>query len=270
MKREIVTILLVTTAVLFAGCTSQDEPVVPEQVQKTITPVSTSYETVAITTVHQPVTTVQISATKSTAKVFNGEYHWVEYRQNNSVTMPPNPRSSWIYNIKLEKSTSAYKGTAAIHYKITTISDYPECCINETVTITRDGSVFVEDTYFDASIDKFLGGTLSRAIKGVAQSPEEYTEDNMQFSPGASPGGWMGFSPFSEMNITLTDQGTESVTVPAGTYRDTQKYSGKFHDGTPITFWVAPGVPVPVRYEFPNKYLDGVDPFEVYELKAWK
>jgi len=57
--------------------------------------------------------------------------------------------------------------------------------------------------------------------------------------------------------------------VPAGTYRDARKYTGKFHDGTPITIWVAPGVPVPVRFEFPYKEMDGVDPFRSYELKGW-
>jgi hypothetical protein len=29
------------------------------------------------------------------------------------------------------------------------------------------------------------------------------------------------------------------------------------------------GIPVPVQYQFPNKYLDGVDPYQSYELKGW-
>ncbi len=79
----------------------------------------------------------------------------------------------------------------------------------------------------------------------------------------------MGIEPFGEMNIILIYEGTESVTVPAGIYPDARKYTGKFRDGTPITFWVVPGIPVPVQYQFPNKYLDGVDPFQSYELKGW-
>ena len=79
----------------------------------------------------------------------------------------------------------------------------------------------------------------------------------------------MGITPFREVNMTLADGGTESVTVPAGSYPDARKYTGKFRDGTPITFWIAPGVPVPIRYEFSNKYLDGEDPFQSYELKGW-
>ena len=79
----------------------------------------------------------------------------------------------------------------------------------------------------------------------------------------------MGIAPFGEMNINLTYQGTEPVRVPAGTYPAARKYTGNFRDGTPIAFWVAPGIPVPVQYQFPNKYLDGVDPYQSYELKGW-
>jgi hypothetical protein len=269
MKREIFTILLVITAVLFAGCTGQDEPGVPEQVQQTITPVSTSPGTAAMTPVPNPATTVQITVTESPVRIFNGQYRWVEYRENSSVTMPPNPRSSWIYNHKLERSMENFKGKPADHHKTTTISDYPECCINNIVTITKNGSVYLEDIYLDASTGRSLGGTLSSTIKGVAQPPEEIPEDIASLNPDVDYGGWLGITPFREVNMTLADGGTEYMTVPAGAYPDARKYTGKFPDGTPITFWIAPGVPVPIRYEFPNKYLDGEDPFQSYELVGW-
>jgi len=64
MKKEIITILLVITAVLFAGCIGSDKPVVPEQVQQTITPVSTSSMTAAMTP--HPVTTIVTDATTNT------------------------------------------------------------------------------------------------------------------------------------------------------------------------------------------------------------
>jgi len=268
MMMKIITILLVITAIFFAGCIGSDKPVIPEQVQQTITPVSTSYGTAAMTLAPHPVTTVQATTTEPPIRIFNGEYHWVEYRENSSVTMPPNPRSSWIYNHRLERSTDIFKGTPAVHYKTTTISYSPECCINDIVTITKDGSVYVEDTWFDASTGRYLGGTLSGTIKGTARPTEVMPEDKSLIDTG-SYGGWMGIMPFREVNMTLTDRGTESMTVPAGTYPDARKLTGKFHDGTSITFWVAPGVPVPVRYEFSNKYLDGEDPLEVFELKGW-
>jgi hypothetical protein len=45
--------------------------------------------------------------------------------------------------------------------------------------------------------------------------------------------------------------------------------TGNFRDGTPVTFWVTPGVHVPIQYQYPDKYLDGEGPFQSYELKGW-
>jgi hypothetical protein len=269
MKVEIVTILLVIIAIVFAGCTDSDDRAPQASVQQTISPGSMSHGTAAVTTVRPPATTVQVTATESPVKVFNGDYHWVEYLLNSSTTMPPNPRSSWVYTIKMEQSRETYKDNPAIHFKITTISDYPECCIDNIATNIKDGRVSVEDSYYDASTDKLLRETYSETIKSVLQPPEDYTAYYSHHNREDGPDGEMGITPFFEMNLTLTDLGTESVTVLAGTYPDARKYSGKFHDGTPITFWVAPGVPVPVRYEFPYKEMDGVDPFQSYELKGW-
>jgi hypothetical protein len=92
---------------------------------------------------------------------------------------------------------------------------------------------------------------------------------NDQFSREDRPGGYLGIEPFGEMNVTLTYKGIETVTVPAGTYSNARKYTGNFLDGTQIKFWVVPNIPVPVQYQFPNKYIDGVDPFQSYELKGW-
>ena len=133
---------------------------------------------------------------------------------------------------------------------------------------TTNGRIAVSDRYYDISSNKFLGGTWAETIKGIVK-PVTDLPVNEQFSRDDRPTYEMGIEPFGEMNITLIYQGTESVTVPAGTYPNARKYTSKFRDGTPITFWVAPGVPVPVQYQFPNKYLDGVNPFPSYELKGW-
>ena len=267
----IITIFLIITAVFFAGCTDSAptvQSVTVPQVKETPAR-HTPQVPAAVTTVLHPVTTVQVIATERPVRIFYREYHWVEYRLNSSTTMPPNPRSSWEYIIKMERSTGKYKDLPAIHYRITTISDYPECCIDNIATKIKDGRVSVEDSYYDDSTDKLLRETYSETIKSVLQPPEDYTAYYSQHNREDRPDGEMGITPFGEMNITLTDLGTESVTVLAGTYRDARKYTGKFHDGTPITFWVAVGVPVPVRYEFPYKEMDGVDPFQSYELKGW-
>jgi hypothetical protein len=263
----IITIFLIIIAVVFAGCTdsvAQAPSVTTPQITSTI-PKTTG--TPQATPTRQPATTVEIKATEKPVRVFKGDYHWVEYRNNNTVTMPPNPRYQWEYALKTERSSGSYQGIPAIHYKITSTSDYSEW-IGDKLMHTTNGRIAVSDRYYDISSNKFLGGTWAETIKGIVK-PVTDLPVNKQFSREDRPAYDMGIEPFGEMNITLIYQGTESVTVPAGTYKDARKYTGKFRDGTPITFWVVPGIPVPVLYQFPNKNLDGVDPFQSYELKGW-
>jgi len=145
--------------------------------------------------------------------------------------------------------------------------DYPEWA-GDKLLKTPKGWITVTDRYFDKSTNKFLGGTTTETIKGTTKPAIDLPTDE-QFGLEDRPTYEMGITPFGEMNITLSYDSTESVTVPAGTYSNARKYTGNFRDGTPISFWVAPGIPVPVQYQFPNKYLDGVDPFQSYELKGW-
>jgi hypothetical protein len=271
MKREYLLVLFVIVAVSLAGCTGPGTPVPPVQVSQAITTMSTVPVIPAVTAVRQtaPPVALETTATPVHARIFTGDYHRVGYRENNTVTMPPNPRYQWEYALTMEKSSGNYEGSPAVHYKITSVSDYPEW-VGQVNVITKNGRVTVEDTYYEPSTDRFLGVTTTGTIKGVADP----SADSITYSPARqredSPGGWLGITPFGEMNITLTDMGTESVTVPAGTYPAARKYSGKFRDGTPITFWTVPGIPVPVQYQFPNKHLDGNGPFQSYELKAWE
>jgi len=264
-----ITILIFAIAVFFAGCT-ESVPPVPSVTAPHITAIVTKTTAAPfVTPARQPSITVQVEVTESPVKVFNGEFQWVEYRENNTVTMPPNPRYQWESDVKMERSTGKYEGSPAIHYKVTTISDYGECCINNAVTTTKDGQIAVEDTYYDTSTNRFLGETRTETIKGVLKPAVDSSVYYTEHCREDQPCGEMGFEPFSEMNITLTYQGRESLTVPAGTYFAARKYTGSFRDGTPITFWVASGIPVPVQYQFPNKYLDGENPFQSYELKGW-
>ena len=261
-----ITIFLVITAVVFAGCTnpapselSVTTPQIPVTETRTLV--------TAPTTVNPQETITQINTKNSSIKVFNGDYHWVEYRNNITQTLPPNPRYQWKKNERVERFRDDYKGIAANHYKITTTLDYPEW-VGDTLIHSENGWIIVSDSYYDTLENTFLGGTSSETIKGV-KKPLTEIPAGTSFNREEKPGGEMGITPFGEMNIILIYEGTESVTVPAGTYPEARKYTGKFHDGTPITFWIVPGIPVPVRYQFPNKDLDGLDPFQSYELKSW-
>jgi hypothetical protein len=261
-----IAIFLTISALFFAGCISSDIPEPSIATPHTITsPVNNG--TTAVTPAQQPSTSIQVKAKESPVRVFGADYNWVEYRNNNTVTMPPNPRYQWEYALKTERSSGSYKGIPAIHFKITSTSDYSEW-VGDKLMQTTNGRIAVSDRYYDISTNKFLGGTSAETIKGIVK-PVTDLPVNEQFSREDRPTYEMGITPFGEMNITLIYEGTESVTVPAGTYPGARKYKGNFCDGTPITFWVAPGVPVPVQYQYPNKYLDGENPFQSYELKGW-
>ena len=121
----IITIFLVITAVVFAGCTNPAPSELPVSTPQN--PVTETKTLVTVTTTVNPMETVtEINTKNSSIKVFDGDYLWVEYRNNITQTLPPNPRYQWEKNERVERSVSDYKGTPAIHYKITTTLDYPE------------------------------------------------------------------------------------------------------------------------------------------------
>jgi len=262
----IIASILVIAAILSAGCTSSAPssvsitPQVTGTVTTTVSPV--------ITTTRQPSTThtAETTTNPSAVQVF-GAFTWAEYRNNMTTTPPAGGRFQWESDVRIECSRGTYNGTPAAHNKITTTSDYPEW-VKGNLIDTKNGLISVTDRYFDASTNTFLGGTFAETIKGVAQPVVTFPADS-QISREDRPWGEMGITPFGNMDITLTDTGTKSVTVPTGTYPDARTYTGKFRDGTPITFWVVSGIPVPVQYQFPNKYLVGENPFQSYELKGW-
>jgi hypothetical protein len=261
------TIILVMGALVFSGCTDSapsEPPVTTPQNAPTV--IETTNSPVA-TIARQPVITAEVITTENPVRVFTGNYHWVEYRKNNTVTMPPNPRYQWEYTVRAERSDDNYKGTPAIRFRITSTSDYAEW-VGDKLVNTPNGQISFSDIYYNRTSDTFLGGTWTETIKGVTKTAD-YSAYYARQSREGKPGGDMGITPFGEMNITLADKGTESVTVPAGTFPNARKYTGNFRDNTKITFWVVPGIPFPVQYQFPNKYMDGVDPFQSYELKGW-
>ena len=268
MKRKIIIILLVITAILFAGCTGQDEPVAPAQVQQTITSVSTSYGTAAMTPVPHPVTTVQVTTTEPPIRIFNGEYHWVEYRINNTVTMPPNPRYQWESIAKNERSSELYNGIPAIHEKITVTGDSYNWTPDGKLITIKNGFHSTQNLYFEKSTKRFLGGTYVATGAGV-DKPEEILPGDETYCENCYRS-WLEINPFEEMNVSLSAEGLESVTVPAGTYPDARKYTGNLLEGTPITFWVSEGIPVPVQYRLQNvPGLDGEDTVQMFELRGW-
>lgn len=266
-RTTVVVVLLVLIAAVFAGCTSPSpsaSPITP--VQMTSATASTAGTTAPATTL-QTQTTVQAGSAKNPATVFTGNYHWAEYRNNMSTTMPPNPRFQWETSNRVKRSSCTWQGNPAVCYTITQTGDYSEWAGGKLVD-TKDGESILSEEIYRSDSDTLLTGTLTDTIKGIPQPPVDLTAEK-QYHREDRPNGLMGISPFGEMNITLTSGGTEKIRVPAGTFPEARTYSGAFRDGCGIEFWVSDGVPVPVQYRIANKYIDGEDPVQEYELKSW-
>jgi hypothetical protein len=188
----------------------------------------------------------------------------VEYRENITQTLAPNPRYQWEKIDRLERAETVYNGVPAIREKITVTMDYHEWSGTTPVT-TKNGWIIIDDRSYDASTNAQLGGTRAGTIKGAAQPTEDLSADSLH-DPEDRPRYELGIAPFGDLDIPLTSEGAGPVTVPAGTWPDAKIYAGRFHDGTPLEFWVVPGIPVPVQYRIHNRYLDGEDPVQTYEL----
>ena len=270
MKRVLITLLLVISAVLFAGCTSQNEPPASEQVTQTNNPVSTPDESTAATPTISTISTAQSSPTIKPVAIFTAEFHQVDYQWTHSSSLTSGTRSSSVSTIHMERSQDTYKNTPALREKYTIVSDYPEY-VNNVSTMVKGGWVGTQNLYYDASTGSYFGGTWSESVQGIVKKQEEYNGTAYaQRRPEDHPAGSLGIAPFGEMNISFTDEGVESVTVPYGSYPDARNYSGTYKNGMPIAFWVASGVPVPVKYQYSDgEDSDGKDPLDVFELTGW-
>lgn len=262
--------LILVSMILATGCTGTGSPSSPVTEPLTITADSTGLRNPDVPVTLQPSasTATEAVTTPVTARIFNGEYHWAEYRINNTITLPPNPRYQWEYAARIERSYEVYNGTPAIHENVTVTGDDGEWIDGELVT-TKNGFHATENTYYERSSKRFLGGIYTSSGAGRGNFSETVPEDAAY--RGDHNWGWLLVSPFEDLNMSLSHDGTDPVTVPAGTYQNARKCTGYFHDlpRFPITFWVSEGIPVPVQYRINNPDLGGEDPVQTFELRNW-
>jgi hypothetical protein len=161
---------------------------------------------------HQP------GATVSSSEVFGQNFLWYQYL----LTINSNGTSMQA-DLKTEISSDTYSETPAIHYK------------NTMVMLGQDMTI-ITDIYYDTTLDTILGGTMTYIISGQTTTTD--------ISPGQLKKSGEGTN-FQKETI-LTYVGIETVSVPAGTFV-ADKYTAPTDDGTG-TYWVARGVPVPVKY----------------------
>lgn len=270
MRTEVLAIALVIVAVVCAGCTGQSTIPASAQIPQTTIAVTTPDESGTVATHTTPsVTTARSTPTEKPVKIFTSEFHRVDYRWTHTTTLNSGTRFSSVSTIHMERSQDTYKNTPAFREKYTIVSDYSDYVNNES-TMVKNGWVGTQNLYYDASTGSYLGGTWSESVKGVITKQEVYNDTTaVQRHPEDHPAGTLGITPFGEMNISFTDKGIESVTVPYGSYPEARNYSGTYRNGMPIAFWVASGVPIPVKYQYSDWEDDGKDPLDVFELMGW-
>lgn len=201
--------------------------------------------TTAETTGPQAEEGLKIGDQVKAAEITGNDFSWYEYRINLTTELPPNGVVRQISYKNTERSMSEYNGTQAILFK--------------TISKGRSWNL-VSDNYYDTSMSNFLGGKIVTTRDGELP----YTEE---FSPSEVNREMSGFFKKERM---LTYQGTEPITVPAGTYPDAKKYTIYNSDNDVMyTYWFAPDVPIPILIQFPNKYITGNNGFESRELTGW-
>lgn len=214
MKRNFILIdlfVLVVIAVACTGCTTQSASTQAGNFGQG------TQAAVAEGTVSAAASSQQVGSSASSSSVFGSSFTWMEYKTTSSYG-----GTTTTMNIRTERSTGDYKGTPAIHMKMTMTSS--------------SGMTSVTDIYYDTSMKNVLGGTMTTTVNG-----QTFTTDIP-----ASQLNTMKSTGFTG-DYTMTYAGIEPVTVPAGTYATANKYTAS-REGTDTTYWVATGVPVPVKY----------------------
>lgn len=207
----IAAIMLVLIAVVFAGCTSQTTPTASGGSTPTASSGSSSSASSAAAASSQ-----QVGSTVSSTSIFGTSYSWVEYQ-----TTTTSQGKDISMDMKSQRSTSTYNGQPAIEMKATMKSS--------------EGTTTDSDIYYDSAMNSVLGGTMTMTVNG------QTTTINIP----ASQLNQASATNFNKAR-SLTFEGIEPVSVPAGTYPAASKYSST-DNGSTMTFWSAPGVPVPVQ-----------------------
>jgi hypothetical protein len=139
----------------------------------------------------------------------------VEYRTTNNFGGREN-----VGTMILENSPGDYRGSPAIHFRMTN---------------NFGSSGTVTDTYYDTKRTVVLGETVTWVHNGVADRTEDVSREELQKRKVSD-----------EDEALFTYAGTETVTVPLGTFPAARKFTVQQEDGTD-TFWVVEGIPMPVK-----------------------
>ena len=203
---------------------------------QTQTPVTTLPTTQPTTVAPSPTPTgIQPGTQVSSRTVFGTRFGWYQYQ----IVVHANGTTTQA-DLKTEISDDQFQGTPAVHYK-------------NTMVLTGQAITIITDIFYSTSFDAILGGTVTTIMNGQTITTPIPANQLQTYAGNAN---------FQKESI-LVYQGTETITVPAGTFV-TKRYTASIENGT-ATYWVADGVPVPVKYYILSN--DGSD--VTAELEGW-
>lgn len=214
----ILLVFVIMAAVSVAGCTSNSSPSVTATSAATGT--KTGTVTPAATTTSSGSTLTTLGSVMDLSKI-----GWFEYQMTSNTAGTPT-------TMKLREDFGVtYNGQKANKATITT-------------DMTQDGATTTTamEIYMDPSNQASLGGHMTTSQNGQVISQMDLPASNASSGSTGSSNVLV-----SNTGATLTSGVPDSVTVPAGTYAAT-KYTMTNTDGSTGTVWVAPNVPVPVKY----------------------
>ncbi len=139
------------------------------------------------------------------------------------------------FKYKITTTAAGQSITQYVSYRISSGSwSGQECWIME-VTMESDLGTFQYKVWTSKATGECLHAVM------IMNGQEMEVPCGQATQPGVTPG--TGEAP----SITYTYKGKETVTVPAGTFT-CDKWTATVA-GETVTYWIAPGVPVPVKWE---------------------
>jgi hypothetical protein len=148
-----------------------------------------------------------------------GKFSWYEYKTS---------AAGMDMTTKTETGTASYGGVSNARRLKSTM----------TTGTGEQAMVTESDMYFNPTTNALLGGHTKATMGGATL----YDKDIPANDPSYAKSDYSG----QASTAVPVPAGIESVTVPKGTYPTAQKYTITTGDGT-VSYWIAPGVPVPVQ-----------------------
>lgn len=179
-----------------------------------------------------------VGSVVNSSSVISTNYKWITYQSTAQNDLVGNTSGT----IRIDKSSDNYQGIPATLIKLADTSSYVG---------GYSGQTFVTQTayniYFDTAMKNVLGGTTSTSTSMSDTSNQDQPLNSpISAGPSSDLTTSLGGLDLIIGDVPLTYEGTQSITVPAGTYSNADFYMSSAN-GVTTSFWVSSGIPVKIQ-----------------------